>query len=44
MLLVTGVLVLTTALRVEHFGPVIVYGVALVGVLSLLLAPTGKGH
>ena len=42
MLLVTGVLVLTTGLTVEYFGPVLVYGVALVAVAALLVAPTGK--
>lgn len=44
LLLITGVLVLTTDLHVEHFGPVIVYGVALATVLALVFAPTGKAR
>ena len=36
-----SVLVATTGLRVEHLGPVILYGVALVGVTALVLAPAG---
>lgn len=44
LLLVTGMLVLTTDLRVEHLGPVIVYGVALTTVVALLLTPTGKAR
>ena len=39
MLLVTGVLVLTTGLEVQDLGPVIVYGVALTAVVALLVAP-----
>jgi hypothetical protein len=45
MLLVAGVLVLTTdVLGVEHLGPVIVYGVALVGAVAMLFAPIGKAR
>jgi hypothetical protein len=45
LLVIAGVLVLTTdLLHVEHFGPVIVYGVALAGVVALLVAPTGKAR
>lgn len=40
IMLVMAMLVLTTSLRVEDFGPVIVYGVALVGVAVLLFGPT----
>jgi hypothetical protein len=42
ILLVAVVLVATTGLRVDHLGPAILYGVALVGVVALLLAPAGE--
>jgi len=42
IMLVMALLVAATGLRVEDFGPVIVYGVALVGVSVLLFAPTPK--
>ena len=42
MLLVAGVLVLATDLRVEHIGPVIVYGGTLAAVVALLVAPVRK--
>ena len=42
ILLVAVVLVATTGLRVEHLGPVMLYGLAAVGVVALLLAPAGK--
>ena len=42
MMLVTALLVAATGLRVEDFGPAIVYGVALVGVSVLLFAPTPR--
>lgn len=41
-LLIAGLLVVTTDLRVEHLGPVIIFAVALAGVVALLLAPPGK--
>jgi len=42
IMLVMALLVAATGLRVEDFGPAIVYGVALVGVGVLLFAPTPK--
>ena len=42
IMLVMALIVAATGLRVEDFGPVIVYGVALVGVSVLLFAPTPK--
>jgi hypothetical protein len=42
ILLVAVVLVAITDLRVEHLGPVLLYGLAAVGVVALLLAPAGK--
>ena len=44
MLLVTGVLVLTTGLEVQDFGPVIVYGVALTAVVALFVAPAKRSR
>lgn len=40
LLLITGALVLTTDLRVEDSGPIIVLGVSLASVFLLLFAPT----
>ena len=40
LLLITGALVLTTDLRVEDSGPIIVLGVSLACVFLLLFAPT----
>jgi len=42
--LIAGVLVSATDLRVEYLGPVMVYGVALATVVALLLAPAGKAR
>jgi len=43
LLAVTGTLVLITDdVRVEHLGPVMVLGVALVAVLALVLSPTSR--
>ena len=42
--LIGGVLVSGTDLRVEYLGPVMVYGVALATVVALLLAPAGKAR
>ena len=44
LMLVMGVVVLTTSLRVEDFGPVIVFGLALVSVGVLLRAPRDRGR
>jgi len=42
--LIGGVLVSGTDLRVEYLGPVMVYAVALATVVALLLAPAGKAR
>ena len=42
--LIAGVLVSATDLRVEYLGPVMVYAVALATVVALLLAPAGKAR
>lgn len=42
ILIAAGALVAVTGLRVEFLGPVIVYGVALVAVVALTLAPAGE--
>lgn len=42
ILTVAAALVAVTGLRVEDLGPVIVYGVALVAVVALTLAPAGE--
>jgi hypothetical protein len=44
LMLIMGVVVLTTSLRVEDFGPVIVFGLALVSVGVLLRAPRDRGR
>lgn len=40
LLLITGALVLTTGLRIEESGPIIVLGVSFASVFLLLFAPT----
>ena len=42
LMLIMGVLVLTTSLRVEGFGPVMVFGLALVSVGVLLSGPRDR--
>jgi len=44
LMLIMGVVVLTSSLRVEDFGPVIVFGLALVSVGVLLRAPRDRGR
>jgi len=44
MMLVMAVLVATTSLRVEDFGPVMVFGVALLGIGVMALIPPGRGR
>jgi hypothetical protein len=44
MLLITGALLVTTDLRVEDSGPVIVFGVAALSVFLLLFTPTGSAR